>query len=49
MQAWNKAHSGTLDSRRDEVSVTHRGNNKKWVNNKQRIKDNLQKEALGIN
>jgi hypothetical protein len=38
-----------INSSRDEVSVKHRGNNKKWVNNEQRIKDNLQKQALGIN
>ena len=49
MQAWTKAHSRTLDGSRDEVSVKHRGNNKKLVNSEQRIKDNLQRAALGTN
>jgi len=49
MQAGTKAHSCTLGGSRDEVSVKYRSNKKKWVNNEQRIKDNLWKEALGIN
>jgi hypothetical protein len=49
MQAWTKAHSSTLNGSRDEVSVEHRGNNKKWVNNEQGIKGNLWNEALGVN
>jgi hypothetical protein len=37
------------NSSRNEVSVKHCGNNKKWENNEQMIKENLQNEALGIN
>jgi hypothetical protein len=37
------------NSSRDEVSMKHRGRNQKRVNNKQRIKEDLQIEVLGIN